>query len=310
MSTRRALIGLAVVTLVGAAGVFIYAAPGDDAGPGRADALFARCDADGDGRISRDEFPGADEAFARMDANGDGVVTREEAAAVRAGRGQGGQAGLQQGAQAGGRAALDPAQRWRQMLERFDADGDGQLSAEEFRGAPRIFTLLDQDGDGVVTQAEATRLAPGGQAAPGEPGAGAPPADQAGPARRALNFEQMLQRFDRDGDGKVSQEEWPGREEMFGRLDADGDGFITGEEVAAAQPPQARPQPIERPNLVLTLIRIMDEDGDGQVSAEEWANFHADADVNEDALLSQDELMKKVQEALRPREEPAPAAAN
>lgn len=300
MSIRTALMGVAVATLLGAGGVFLYAAPGDGGGQGAADALFARCDADGDGQISRDEFQGAPEVFERLDGNGDGVITREEAAAAPAGGPPGG-AG-RQGGQGGGRMAMDPAQRWQQVLERFDADGDGQLTAEEFQGAPRVFTMLDQDGDGVVTEAEGTRLGAGGQGGPGGQG------DPAGQPRRALNFDQMLQRFDQDGDGKISQDEWPGREQMFARLDPDGDGFINAEEVQAVQ--QQQPAQAERPNLILTLIRIMDENGDGQVSEAEWANFHVQADTNEDALLSQDELMKKVVEALRPKEEPAPVEEN
>ncbi|MDF1703015.1 MAG: hypothetical protein P1V36_17845, partial [Planctomycetota bacterium] len=50
-------------------------------------------DADGDGAIRRDEFPGRDRMWNRLDADGDGVVTREEAdkaSTGRRGRGQGG----------------------------------------------------------------------------------------------------------------------------------------------------------------------------------------------------------------------------
>jgi len=301
VSMRRLLVLTGAVTLLGAAGVFLYAAPGDGAGQGAADALFTRCDTNGDGQIARDEFRGADQAFDRLDANDDGVITREEAAAAPAGGPQAGPGG--QGGRGAGRMAMDPAQRWQQMLQRFDADGDGRLSAEEFQGAPRIFTMLDQDGDGVVTEAEGTRFGPGGQ---GGPGAGAGRGGPLGQPRRGFDFQQMLQRLDRDGDGRISQDEWPGREEMFARLDADGNGVITEEEVQAIRQ-QQRP---ERPNLILTLIRVMDQNGDGQVSAEEWADFHAQADADEDAMLTQDEFTKKVQEILRPKEEAAPAEEN
>jgi len=49
---------------------------------------IARFDTDGDGKISRKEFPGPDEAFAGLDTNRDGVISAEEAAqgAPRQGR--------------------------------------------------------------------------------------------------------------------------------------------------------------------------------------------------------------------------------
>ena len=46
-----------------------------------------RMDADGDGKVTRDEFmQGHEEMFTVIDANGDGVIDVEEAAAHRAGR--------------------------------------------------------------------------------------------------------------------------------------------------------------------------------------------------------------------------------
>jgi hypothetical protein len=62
---------------------------------GRADALFAKLDADGDGQVSKTEFEGAlgkagidtaraDALFARFDANGDGCISKSELAPQRA----------------------------------------------------------------------------------------------------------------------------------------------------------------------------------------------------------------------------------
>jgi|GEM_PF-2909794 len=44
---------------------------------------------------------------------------------------------------------------------------------------------------------------------------------------------QMLKQMDKDGDGKISKEEFSGPERFFDRMDADKDGFITEKELAA-----------------------------------------------------------------------------
>jgi hypothetical protein len=53
--------------------------------PGRGiEQRFRQLDRNGDGKLTKDEFPGA--AFGRMDANGDGAVTMDEARAFAANR--------------------------------------------------------------------------------------------------------------------------------------------------------------------------------------------------------------------------------
>lgn len=49
----------------------------------RVDRFMGRHDADKDGKVTRQEFPGDDERFARMDKNGDGVITPDELDDVR-----------------------------------------------------------------------------------------------------------------------------------------------------------------------------------------------------------------------------------
>ena len=56
-----------------------------------AEDLFKRCDTNGDGTLSRDEFPrGVMKLFDRIDANGDGALTLEEDRAFRTSRRRGG----------------------------------------------------------------------------------------------------------------------------------------------------------------------------------------------------------------------------
>ncbi len=45
----------------------------------------------------------------------------------------------------------------------------------------------------------------------------------------------MLERFDANKDGKITQDEFTGPPQMFERLDGDGDGEITAAEAAAAR---------------------------------------------------------------------------
>jgi hypothetical protein len=78
------------------------------------------------------------------------------------------------------------------------------------------------------------RDAPGGEGEqPSGPGGvrGPPP----GPGG-----EGFVRRLDRDGDGKVSPEEFDGPVHHFRRLDRDGDGFLTEDEAPRGPPPRRR----------------------------------------------------------------------
>ena len=93
-------------------------------------------DADGDGRISRDEYVAArDRNFERYDSNGDGSL---------------------------GEADFPRASDYRRALGRIedrirdaDGNGDGLLSREERHGAPTvIFDRADTSRDGYLSQSE------------------------------------------------------------------------------------------------------------------------------------------------------------
>ncbi|RKX36018.1 MAG: hypothetical protein DRP71_01595 [Verrucomicrobia bacterium] len=114
--------------------------------------------------------------------------------------------------------------RYQQMLEKYDVDRDGQLSAEEKENARK--TMQGQGGR------------------QGKDGQGAP------------NRQRMMERFDTDGDGRLSPEERDAaraamqaeggrggkgghggmnRQAMMERFDTDGDGWISPEERDAAR---------------------------------------------------------------------------
>jgi hypothetical protein len=74
--------------------VFIIASPVfAQGGPPSPEVMVQRMDADGDGKISREEFRGPPPRFDMIDANKDGFLTKEEIVAFRAARGGGAGAG-------------------------------------------------------------------------------------------------------------------------------------------------------------------------------------------------------------------------
>lgn len=99
--------------------------------------------------------------------------------------------------------------------------------------------------------------------------------------------EEMLKRFDADGDGKLSEAELqtmndamtknrrrsdgpprqrPSREEIMQRFDTDGDGVLSETERAAMR--------AERERLQEENQKRFDADGDGQLSEEERKTMH------------------------------------
>ncbi|MHC4549058.1 MAG: EF-hand domain-containing protein [Planctomycetota bacterium] len=91
---------------------------------------------------------------------------------------------------------------------------------------------------------------------------------------------RMLRR-DRDRDGKISKEEFPGPERLFDRLDTNGDGFVTEPEANAMRGRGGS----------MRLAQRFDADDDGQVTRKEWDAFFDRADDNGDGILDREEVM-------------------
>jgi len=181
----------------------------------RSEIRIVRADGDGPGRLDKD---------------GDGVITREEFSAPMG-----------------------------TAFDRLDADHDGRLSIEELaagHGGPdgpgrRVMMFGGPGGHGGPGEHDVhiiTREGPGGPGGPGMPmmfhgGPGGPGVQiftsRSGPDGGPMPGgpgQVFVRRFggpdgpgemDKDGDGKVSQDEFlaPLRE-AFGRMDADHDGFL------------------------------------------------------------------------------------
>lgn len=92
------------------------------------------------------------ERFQRMDADKDGRVTRDERKAawgdMRKGHDGMGRDGM-------GPGGYGPGRMGGHMMKEIDTNSDGMISRDEFMtGADRMFSRLDADGDGQITEAE------------------------------------------------------------------------------------------------------------------------------------------------------------
>jgi Ca2+-binding EF-hand superfamily protein len=161
------------------------------------DQLFSSFDRDKDGKLGAPDLQGSDLAplLPHFDRNRDGALENTEVealvyavtAAVRA------------------RNMGSPRAQDRPVEIAFltlDKDKDGRLAAGEFE--PRdLFARVDTDRDGFVTRAEVDRY------------------------QRSIAHDGFLQRFDLNGDARVTREEFGGALEVFLRLDKNRDGAIT-----------------------------------------------------------------------------------
>jgi len=101
---------------------------------------------------------------------------------------------------------------------------------------------------------------------------------------------QRIIAMDKNGDGKVSRDEFTGVPANFDRLDANKDGFITRNELPGAAGAAAG-----APNRAMMRQRLqaMDKNNDGVITRAEWSGndqSFREHDTNGDGILSGDEV--------------------
>ena len=100
------------------------------------------------------------------------------------------------------------------FAEKFDGDGDGRVSQEEFTGPEQRFVELDSNRDGYIDRNEF----PGRSTTKGQAKRGDTP---------------FIEFFDTDGDGRVDPTEFSGASHRFLELDVNKDGYVDRTEVSA-----------------------------------------------------------------------------
>jgi Ca2+-binding EF-hand superfamily protein len=213
--------------------------------------------------------------------------------------------------------------RWEDMLS-FDKDRSKEIDwfeADAYRQSlrARVLKLYDADGDGKLTGAERQKASaalaageipaapkpsdrprfsvarpvggPDGGAGPGPRGAAGGPASQpgGGPGRMFQPTQEDLKKYDKDGDGKLNDEErgemFAGRmrtevqkrrAEVYEKYDRNKDGRIDAEEKKAML------EGIEKEAMARMeefALRFADKDGDGKLSESERKTMEEQRDV-------------------------------
>jgi Ca2+-binding EF-hand superfamily protein len=190
--------------------------------------MFLRLDANNDTVIERDEVPESGlAAFDRLvklgDTDKDGKLSAAEFRALG-----------EKVKAVGPLAGTGLIQR----LKAADKDGDGKVSRAEFPGQPPMFNRIDADKDGFLTKEEVGQFARNAQAkakAKAKRKAKAKAdAAKGGDAPEASAASRRFLAMDKDGDGEISRDEFPGNDAFFQQIDADKDGVITRREYDAS----------------------------------------------------------------------------
>lgn len=305
--------------------------PGQGPGQGGGDfaaRLLERHDANGDGKLSKEEFPqGGRLNFEAADANHDGFIDRSELNQLFGGarRGPpGGAPGAKPDPKPGDRPALDPKKVREiaaRIMQRLDRNGDGKLTADEIPPRPGKGGKGGPDGRGPDGKGGPDGMGPDGRGPKGGPGRGPgvpvdfAKADKNGDgaidmlelslaiteahARRGMqgpnrgqNFKRMLkliERMDTNQDGRIDKAEWKGRPETFANLDANQDGAITKDELESV----AKRVAGWRSRSGEALFRRMDANEDGKIERDEWKlepEFFDRFDRNGDGVITTDEV--------------------
>ena len=136
---NRILFGAATCVLLISCDVFAQGGGGRRRGMNVA-RMLERFDSNKDGKLTKEEVGAGRmwDRIARADKDGDDIVTKKEMESMGGGGG-------------GGRGRSGEA-TWKFLQEKYDANKDKAISAEEYTRDQATFTRLDKDKDGALTE--------------------------------------------------------------------------------------------------------------------------------------------------------------
>lgn len=169
-------------------------------GPGGSDKTpFDQADKDGDGFLSKKEIRLTKKEFKQFDTDKDNRIGREEFLEVTKARQE-----KQEATAAKNRGGKTRPQNANEFMARWDKNHDDVLVQDELDGGVRyLFPQIDSDEDRKVTKTEVERYFR---------------------VQAALGF---MEKYDLNGDGIVTREEFSGPEILFERCDFNQDGIIS-----------------------------------------------------------------------------------
>jgi len=104
-----------------------------------------------------------------------------------------------------------------------------------------------------------------------------------GPAQARYTWDRLKAR-DRNGDGRISKDEFGGPAELFAALDRDGDGAITADDLDWSDNSRYASQL----GVAQQLLRRADADGNKKVSRQEWDKLFDDLAKGKKDLEAED----------------------